>query len=325
MIAASSSSLRATGFSSCWRRSRPSWRRCTCSGRFRLDALPDLSDTQVIVYSRWDRIARHHRGPGHLPDHQRAARSPGVKAVRGYSDFGFLVRLRDLRRRDHIYWARLPGDRVPVENPGAAPGRREDGTRPRCDRRGWVFQYALVDRTGTHRPDQLRSYQDWTIRYALQAVPGVAEWRRLAVRSPVPGDGRSGKTLVLTAFRLIRWWRRSVRAQRSRSRYGVRRQRVHGPREGYSRSVADFEQVVVKVAPGGTPVLLRDVARVEIGPNPPGRLRPRRAGRHGRRHRRHAARRERAERDQPGQARLDELTASLPEGVEIVTRTIAPA
>jgi Cu(I)/Ag(I) efflux system membrane protein CusA/SilA len=133
---------------------------------------------------------------------------------------------------------------------------------------GWVFQYALVDHSGRHTADELRSYQDWTLRYAVQSVPGVAEVASIGgfvkqYQVTVDPNRLSAYSIpldsVVTAIResnnevggrLLEW---------SGAEYMVRG-------HGYARKLQDFEQIVLKTGDGGVPVLLRDVARVDLGP-----------------------------------------------------------
>ena len=141
----------------------------------RLDALPDLSDTQVIVYSQWDRSPDVIEDQVTYPIVTALLGAPRVKAVRGYSDFGFSYVYVVFRDGTDLYWAR---SRV-LEYLSKIQARLPEGVQtelgPDATGVGWVFQYALVDRSGEHSLDELRSYQDWTLRYALQSVPGVAE------------------------------------------------------------------------------------------------------------------------------------------------------
>ena len=234
----------------------------------RLDALPDLSDTQVIVYSRWDRSPDIIEDQVTYPITSALLGAPGVRAVRGYSDFGFSYVYVIFEDGTDLYWAR---SRV-LEYLSKIQARLPEGVQtelgPDASGVGWVFQYALVDRTGAVRPDQLRSYQDWTLRYALQAVPGVAEV------ASIGGFVRQYQVTVdptkLAAYNLpVGEVVRAIRA--SNNEVGGRLMEFSGSEymvrgRGYSRSISDFEQIVVKVGPGGTPVLLRDVGRVEIGP-----------------------------------------------------------
>ena len=141
----------------------------------RLDALPDLSDTQVIVYSKWDRSPDIIEDQVTYPIVTALLGAPNVKAVRGFSDFGFSYVYVIFQDGTDIYWAR---SRV-LEYLSKIQSRLPKGVQtelgPDATGVGWIYQYALVDRSGTQSLDQLRSYQDWTLRYALQSVPGVAE------------------------------------------------------------------------------------------------------------------------------------------------------
>src|SRR6266498_467526 len=140
-----------------------------------LDALPDLSDTQVIVYSKWDRSPDIIEDQVTYPITTALLGAPKVKAIRGFSDFGFSYVYVIFEDGTDPYWART---RV-LEYLSKITGQLPQGVRtelgPDATSVGWTFQYALVDRTGTHSSDELRSFQDWFLRYALQAVPGVSE------------------------------------------------------------------------------------------------------------------------------------------------------
>src|SRR5512139_2567283 len=234
----------------------------------RLDALPDLSDTQVIIYSRWDRSPDIIEDQVTYPIVSTLLGAPKVKAVRGLSDFGFSYIYVIFEDGTDIYWAR---SRV-IEFLSKIQPRLPEGVRtelgPDATGVGWVFQYALVDRSGKLGLDELRSYQDWTLRYAVQAVPGVAEV------ASIGGFVRQYQVTVdpnrLAAYDIpIETVVAAVRD--SNNEVGGRLLEFAGAEymvrgRGYSRSVDDFAAVVVKATAGGVPVLLRDVARVEIGP-----------------------------------------------------------
>ncbi|MFA4967754.1 MAG: efflux RND transporter permease subunit, partial [Candidatus Margulisiibacteriota bacterium] len=140
-----------------------------------LDALPDLSDTQVIVYSQWDRSPDILEDQVTYPIITSLLGAPKVKAIRGFSDFGFSYVYVIFEDGTDIYWAR---SRV-LEYLNKIVPRLPEGVKtelgPDATGVGWIFQYALVDKTGKHSLADLRSFQDWYLRYYLQSVPGVAE------------------------------------------------------------------------------------------------------------------------------------------------------
>src|SRR4026207_157211 len=140
-----------------------------------VDAIPDLSDTQVIVYSRWDRSPDILEDQVTYPIVTAMLGAPRVKAVRGFSDFGFSYVYIVFDAGTDIYGAR---SRTLEYLSGVLP-RLPQGVStelgPDATGVGWVFQYALVETTGRSSLAELRSYQDWYLRYYLKAVPGVAE------------------------------------------------------------------------------------------------------------------------------------------------------
>jgi copper/silver efflux system protein len=234
----------------------------------RLDALPDLSDTQVIIYSKWDRSPDIIEDQVTYPIVSTLLGAPEVKAVRGLSDFGFSYIYVIFKDGTDIYWAR---SRV-LEYLSKIQSRLPEGVRtelgPDATGVGWVYQYVLVDSSGEHSLDQLRSYQDWTLRYAIQSVPGVAEV------ASIGGFVKQYQITVdpnrLSAYG-ISFSMLSSLIRESNNEVGGRLIEFTGAEymvrgRGYSRSIADFESIVVKVTPNGTPVLLKDIGRVELGP-----------------------------------------------------------
>jgi copper/silver efflux system protein len=141
-----------------------------------LDAIPDLSDVQVIVYTDWEG-----RSPDLVEDQitytisTRFIAPPKIKFVRGESMFGKSFVYVIFEDGTDIYWAR---SRV-IEYLSSVRGMLPEGVNPvigpDATGVGWVFEYALVDETGKHNLAELRSYQDWSLRYALESVKGVAE------------------------------------------------------------------------------------------------------------------------------------------------------
>ncbi len=235
----------------------------------RLDALPDLSDTQVIVFSRWDRSPDIVEDQVTYPIISTLLGAPKVKAIRGFSDFGFSYVYVIFQDGTDLYWAR---SRV-LEYLSKIQQRLPPGVQtelgPDATGVGWVFQYALVDRSNKHSLDELRSFQDWNLRFALQSVPGVAEV------APIGGFVKQYQVTVdpnrliaydLTLDQVIGAIRSSNDEVGGRlMEFSGKEYMVRG--RGYAQSREDFEQIVVKVAPRGIPVLLRDVAQVDFGPD----------------------------------------------------------
>jgi Cu(I)/Ag(I) efflux system membrane protein CusA/SilA len=288
----------------------------------RLDALPDLSDTQVIVYSRWDRSPDILEDQVTYPIVTALLGAPRVRAVRGFSDFGYSFVYVVFQDGTDIYWARSRVLEAMAKIQARLPAGVQTELGPDASGVGWIFQYALVDRSGQHSLDALRSYQDWTLRYALQAVPGVAEVAaiggyvkqyQITVDPNHLAAYRIPLETVLDAVRgsntevgggLIEW---------SGTEYMVRGR-------GYARNQRDFESIVIAVDSLGTPILLRDIARVDLGPQ----IRRGLADLDGRgdhvggivvmRHGENALEVIRRVRE-----KLHDLESSLPAGVEIVT------
>ncbi|MGA8753135.1 efflux RND transporter permease subunit [Candidatus Deferrimicrobium sp.] len=234
----------------------------------RLDALPDLSDTQVIVYSRWDRSPDIIEDQVTYPIVAALLGAPNVKAIRGFSDFGFSYVYVIFQDGTDIYWAR---SRV-LEYMSKIQSRLPKGVQtelgPDATGVGWIYQYALVDSSGTHSLDQLRSYQDWTLRYALQSVPGVAEVASIGgfqKQYQVTVDPNKltsygiPLTMVAEAIRMSNNEVGGRLIEFAGAEYMVRGR-------GYIKNPSDLENVVVKTGAGGVPVLLKDVGHVAFGP-----------------------------------------------------------
>jgi len=138
-----------------------------------LDAIPDLSDSQVIIYSRWDRSPDIIEDQVTYPIVSSLLGVPGVKAIRGFSDFGFSYVYVIFNDGVDIYWAR---SRV-LEYLNYAQKRLAAGIVPTLGPDatgvGWVYEYALT--SDKRSLQELRSYQDWYLKYGLSTVPGVAE------------------------------------------------------------------------------------------------------------------------------------------------------
>src|SRR6185436_1048404 len=140
-----------------------------------VDAIPDLSDTQVIVYSRWDRSPDIIEDQVTYPIVSALLGAPNVKVVRGLSDFGYSFVYVIFKDGTDRYWARSRVLEALSKIQGSLPQGVRTEIGPDATGVGWVFQYALVDDGGRLSPAELRSLQDWNLRYRLQSVPGVAE------------------------------------------------------------------------------------------------------------------------------------------------------
>ena len=237
--------------------------------RVPLDAIPDLSDTQVIVYSRWDRSPDIVEDQVTYPIITSLLGAPRVKAIRGFSDFGYSYVYIIFQDGTDPYWARSRT----LEYLSKILPRLPQGVRtelgPDATGVGWVYQYALVDRTGRHDLAELRSFQDWSLRYWLQSVPGVAEV------ASIGGFQKQYQIEVnpeaLLAFR-IPLERVIENIRRGNNDVGGRLVEFAGAEymvrgRGYARSVGDIEAIVVGDNGRGTPVLVRDIARVVLGPD----------------------------------------------------------
>lgn len=232
-----------------------------------LDALPDLSDTQVIVYTKWDRSPDIVEDQVTYPIVTALLGAPKVKAVRALSDFGFSYVYVIYEDGTDIYWARSRTLEYLSKITASLPPGVQPSLGPDATSVGWVYQYALVDHTGKHSLDELRSLQDWFLRYAVQSVPGVAEV------ATVGGQARQFQVQVdpnkLAAYRIpIEAVIAAVKASNSEVggrlvEYGGREHMVRG--RGYVKTTQDLEKAVLK-AENGTPIRLGDVATVTLGP-----------------------------------------------------------
>jgi copper/silver efflux system protein len=235
-----------------------------------LDALPDLSDPQVIIFTEW-----MGRSPDLVEDQityplVRALQStPGVQTVRGYSMFGMSFTYALFGEGTDVYWART---RV-LEQLGRVQQLLPSGVSPTlgpdASGIGWVYQYVLKDTTGRLDLAELRTLQDFTVRPALQSVTGVAEVASLGgferqYQIIVDPEKLVGFGLTLTDIT------RSVRD--ANAEVGARVLELAGREyvlrgRGYVKDLADLERSVVTVGPGGTPVRLGDIAAVRFGPD----------------------------------------------------------
>ncbi len=234
-----------------------------------VDALPDLSDVQVIIRTPY---------PGQAPqivENQvtyplatTMLSVPGAKTVRGYSFFGDSFVYVLFEDGTDLYWAR---SRV-LEYLNQVQGRLQQTAKPALGPDatgvGWIYEYALVDKTGRHDLSQLRSLQDWFLRYELKTLPGVAEVASI-------GGMVKQYQVVLDPVKLAAYGVTHAQAvdaikaansetggsvlELAEAEYMVRA-------SGYLKSLDDFRAIPLKTAAGGVPVRLGDVATVQIGP-----------------------------------------------------------
>jgi Cu(I)/Ag(I) efflux system membrane protein CusA/SilA len=234
-----------------------------------VDAIPDLSDTQVIIYSRWDRSPDILEDQVTYPIVSAMLGAPRVKAVRGFSDFGYSYVYVVFDEGTDLYWARSRT----TEYLASVIPRLPDGVKtelgPDATSLGWVFQYALVDTTGKHSLADLRSYQDWYLSYYLRSVPGVAEV------APIGGytrqyqvnlDPNRLRAYGIPVSRVVE----AVRGGNSESsgrllEFGGTEYMVRG--RGYARSLEDFENIPLSVSESGSQIRIKDVGHVEMGPD----------------------------------------------------------
>jgi Cu(I)/Ag(I) efflux system membrane protein CusA/SilA len=234
-----------------------------------LDAIPDLSDTQVIIYSRWDRSPDIIEDQVTYPIVTAMLGAPKVKDVRGFSDFGFSFVYVIFREGVDIYWARSRT----LEYLSTVLPRLPQGVKaelgPDATGLGWVFQYALVDPQGKHNLADLRSYQDWYLRYYLKSVPGVAEVAPLGgfVRqyqvNVDPSRLRSYGIPINRVVEAVRAGNNDVGGRLiefSGAEYMIRGR-------GYAKSTADLGKVVLMASKSGVPVRVSDVGSVTLGPD----------------------------------------------------------
>lgn len=288
-----------------------------------VDALPDLSDVQVVVRSNYPGQApRIVEDQVTYPMATTMLSVPGAKTVRGYSMFGDSYVYIIFEDGTDLYWAR---SRV-LEYLNQVQNRLPEGVTstlgPDATGVGWIYEYALVDRTGGHDLAGLRSIQDWFLRYELKTIPGIAEVASvggMVKQYQVVLDPYRMASLGVTHAEIVNAIQSSNQeaggsiVEMGEAEYMVRA-------SGYLTTLDDFRQIPLRAAAGGVPVTVGDVATIQVGPE----LRRGIAELNGEGEvaggiivlRQGADARSAI---QAVEEKLDELQASLPEGVEIVT------
>ena len=237
----------------------------------KLDAIPDLSDPQVIIFTDW-----MGRSPTLVEDQvtypivSALVSAPHVEDVRGYSMFGMSFVYVVFEEGTDIYWARSRT----LEYMNGIRGRLPEGVNPvigpDATGIGWVFQYTLVDKSGRHGLADLRTFQDFTLRYALGAVPGVAEVASIGgfqKQYQVTVDPNRLRAYDVTLEEVIGAIRDSNNDVGGRVvEFSGREYYVRG--RGYVQDLSALERTAVKArGPSGVPVLVRDVGEVRFGPD----------------------------------------------------------
>jgi Cu(I)/Ag(I) efflux system membrane protein CusA/SilA len=234
-----------------------------------LDAIPDLSDTQVIIFSRWDRSPDLVEDQVTYPIVSAMVGAPRVKAVRGFSDFGYSYVYVIFEDGTDLYWARSRTQEYLASVLPRLPQGVRTEMGPDATPLGWVYQYVLVDQTGKHSLADLRSYQDWYLKFYLKAVPGVAEV------APIGGFGKQYQVNVdpnrLQAYGIsITRVAEAVRSGNYESagrllEFGGTEYNIRG--RGYLKSIRDLENIVLTASDSGTPIRVKDIGSVVIGPD----------------------------------------------------------
>ncbi|MGD0999326.1 MAG: CusA/CzcA family heavy metal efflux RND transporter [Candidatus Brocadiia bacterium] len=232
-----------------------------------LDAVPDLSDTQVIIYSRWDRSPDVIEDQVTYPIVSAMLGTPRVKAIRGFSDFGFSYVYVIFQDGTDLYWARSRT----LEYLSKIQPRLPEGVRtelgPDATAVGWVYEYSVVDRSGQNNLAQLRSFQDWRLRYWLQSVPGVAEvasiggFQKQYQVNLDPVALQAYHVPISKVVDALRAGNNDVGGrlvEMSGAEYMVRGR-------GYAKSVKDIEEIAVGASPEGVPILVKNLGRVALG------------------------------------------------------------
>ncbi len=232
------------------------------------DAMPDLGDTQVIVFSRWDRSPDIIEDQVTNPIVTALTGAPRVRSVRGVSDFGYSYVYVIFDEGTDLYWARSRT----LEYLSAVTSRFPEGVRtelgPDASGLGWIMQYVLEDDSGKHSLAELRAYQDWYLKSYLKKVPGVAEIATVGgfvQQYQVNVDPDRLRSYGIPIGKVAEAVRATNQETGARLlEFGGAEYMIRG--QGYVRSTADLEETVL-ASKNGTPIRIKDVGQVILGPD----------------------------------------------------------
>ena len=234
-----------------------------------LDAIPDLSDTQVIVYSKWERSPDIIEDQVTYPIITSLLGAPGVKSIRGFSDFGYSFVYVIFQDGTDIYWAR---SRI-VEYMSRIQGLLPEGVKteigPDATGVGWIYQYILRDKNGKIDSKELRTLQDFNLKYLFSSIPGVAEVASI-------GGFKKQYQILIDPSKLVTY-NISIndvlnKVKENNSETGGRVIEIGGAEfmirgKGYIKSIDDIKNIGVSSDKNGIPILLQNIATVSEGPD----------------------------------------------------------
>jgi Cu(I)/Ag(I) efflux system membrane protein CusA/SilA len=234
-----------------------------------LDAIPDLSDTQVIIYSKWDRSPEIIEKQVTYPIVASLLGAPKVKSVRGFSDYGYSYVYVIFEDRTDLYWARSRVVEYLSRITAQLPKGVQTELGPDATSVGWVFQYALTDSTAKMNSAELRSLQDWTLRYQLQSVPGVAEVASVGgfvKQFQVRVDPRKLQLLQISLPQVMEAIRNTNQESGGRViEFSGMEAMVRS--QGLVSNVEELENTVITYpSQSRSPILVKQVATVSMGP-----------------------------------------------------------
>jgi Cu(I)/Ag(I) efflux system membrane protein CusA/SilA len=241
-----------------------------CLKNIKIDAIPDLSETQVIIFSEW-----MGRSPDLIENQityplvTAMVSAPNVSVVRGQSMFGMSFVYVIFKEGTDLYWARSRIIEYLSKLSGKLPAGVAPSIGPDASGVGWVFQYALVDTTGKHDLSEIKTFQDWYLRYWLGSVPGVAEVASVGgfeKQYQVEVDPNKLVALKIPLDRIVNAIRNSNKDVGGRTlEISEREYYVRGL--GYIKSPKELEDISIGVGAHNIPIRIADVGRVSLGPN----------------------------------------------------------